>query len=133
MLTAMALRRVITINAVAALLIFGGIDRAARAASEAHGGGGGGQSSGCVWEQDLTLTVEGRKLQVSQDAIKTGKLVESGGYFIHPDPKGLFIFIKAPTGKTYRAGLTILQGKPVKGSRELCTAYFAGRPIDAGP
>jgi len=101
-------------------------------AAQASGGGGGGKDKPpCIWEKDLILDVDGHEIQVTQETIRNGKVQENAGYFVRPDPRGLFLFVRTPEGATYRTGLTLLEiGK----GRDACQVFYAGRmtELDTG-
>ena len=87
-------------------------------------GGGGGDKPPCIWEKDLTFEIDGHEIVVTQEAVKNGRTMENAGYFVRPDPRGLFLFVRAPDGMLYRTGLTVLElGK----GRDKCQAFYAGR------
>jgi len=90
----------------------------------AHASEGGANKPPCIWEKDLVLDIDGHELTISQEAVKNGKVQESDGYFVRPDPRTLFLFVRTPEGQLYRTGLTVLEiGK----GRDRCLAFFAGR------
>jgi hypothetical protein len=107
------------------MIVAGTFLSAATAQASSEGGGGsGGDKPICIWEKDLVLEIDGHEITVSQEAVKGGKVQESSGYFVRPDPRTLFLFIRSPEGVLYRAGLTVLEiGK----GRDRCQVFYAGR------